>query len=121
MKKNIIVFGTVFALAVLAGCAQPTENPSLQDVSVDNANQGETQCNASGGKWESVGKLQNKSCIYYYSDAGKSCTSSDDCLGDCITTEVDGSNPHCAEDSNKFGCKASVENYKLHNSIICID
>lgn len=78
-------------------------------------------CISEGGEWRPVGILQLPACIFTYSDGGKSCSSSDECEGYCRVTEVDGSNPQCAFDSDRFGCGSSIEDLKEHGGIICID
>lgn len=48
------------------------------------------QCVFNGGAYRSqmgpIGSIQME-CVYQYSDAGKKCTSSTECEGDCLITE----------------------------------
>lgn len=72
-----------------------------------------------------VGKLQHWKCITPYADAGKSCTDSSQCQGDCqipVTTQP-GTAPitgTCQTDNNRFGCSATLVNGQLGRAL-CID
>lgn len=83
--------------------------------------QTESACADNNGTWQKVGILGNPACIYTYTDGGTTCSSSSDCQGNCIVTEIDGSNPQCAPDSNPFGCKSTVEDFAESGGIMCID
>lgn len=78
-------------------------------------------CVDAGGNWEAVGKMGLPDCIYSYADAGKKCSASSECEGNCIVTEVDGSDPQCAENSDIFGCHSSIEEFEETGAIMCVD
>jgi hypothetical protein len=73
-----------------------------------------------------VGRLQTLQCVIRYADAGKICTSGDQCAGDCRArpgVDVAAGQPvagYCQADSNRFGCSTKVENGRAQ-ATICID
>lgn len=79
------------------------------------------QCEATkGNHWRPQGMAQIPACITTYSDAGKSCSASEQCQGDCIIT-----NPKkpavCATTSSPFGCRVTIEDYAKNKGIMCMD
>lgn len=94
-------------------------NSFVRDLGEKNNN--EISCLNDNGVWEKVGKWQSYACVYHYSDSGKDCASSSECEGDCIVIEIDGSDPHCAMDSDIFECKATIEEFKDEGFIVCVD
>lgn len=73
-----------------------------------------------------VGRLQSWQCVIRYADAGKVCTDSRDCQGDCRIEGVSGiasgaaASGVCQASSDRFGCHARVENGKA-GPTLCID
>ena len=117
--------GLLAGLSVLAACAPPAppvDGPSpVAAVSVPSA-----ACSARGGTMRPVGRMQSLQCVVRYSDAGKRCTSGEQCQGDCRVpagTEVPDGQPTvgaCQSANVRFGCFANVENGRA-TSILCID
>ena len=55
-------------------------------------------------------------------DAGKSCNSSQQCVGKCIVPLQDINNPHCEYYNFSRGCYLVIEDfYKDNSSFKCID
>lgn len=80
-----------------------------------------TRCEAvKGSVWKPQGKAQIPACIRLYSDAGKTCTTSTQCQGDCIVTRPN-QPATCASSSSSFGCGATIEHFKQNGRIICRD
>lgn len=73
-----------------------------------------------GNLWQPQGMAQIPACISTYSDGGKSCTSSSQCQGECIVTNSE-KPAVCAQTSSKFGCRATIEDFKQHGGIMCAD
>lgn len=85
------------------------------------------QCEAVGGRIERVGRLGREQCIQTYPDAGKTCSDSEDCLGECRIrgdvsdiepgTPVDGV---CQAEDTPFGCHTWVIR-GVAGPTICVD
>jgi len=110
------------AAALLAGACTPMAGPepTVPGQSVDAAS-----CAARGGEIRRVGRLQSEQCILKYADAGKPCTDSDQCAGDCRIEGNSGLNPstvtgQCQVDSDRFGCHTPVEDGNA-GATLCID
>lgn len=74
---------------------------------------------------QQVGKLQSWQCITPYKDAGKACTDSSQCEGECRTSATTQSvngpvTGACQADNSHFGCSATVEKGKLGRTL-CVD
>jgi hypothetical protein len=127
--KNIIMSAPVLAAALtLTGCAPArpaTESSAVRSPPLS-VPADETSCQRAGGQMERVGRLQTLQCVVSYADAGKSCTSGDQCAGDCRASQgidVAPGQPvagYCQANSNRFGCSTKVENGRAQ-STICID
>ncbi|MFQ3231661.1 hypothetical protein [Reinekea sp.] len=82
-------------------------------------------CESQGGTVENVCMQNQLFCIQSYSDAGKTCTDSSECLGDCrvegqfieANTETSG---FCSADNNPCGCFQAVE-AGIAEYAICVD
>lgn len=92
---------------------------SLDPSQVLPLNTGESQqeiCEQEGGKWTS-GEPQygGQRCIKSYADAGKKCTNSDQCLGDCVTNIVSnlGKEGTCQKTNDRELCFNPVENERF--------
>lgn len=84
-------------------------------------------CIARHGTMQRVGRMQTMQCVVRYADAGKRCTDSDQCAGECRTADVAARPAEgaattgiCQADSNRFGCFTRVENGKAE-ATLCID
>jgi putative hemolysin len=117
MKRLMILAG--FALAA----CQPM--PATDDGAMAQTPSAEA-CAARGGTLQPVGRMQTMQCVIAYADAGKVCTSGDQCAGDCRIDDAPfpaagaTASGRCQADSRPFGCHASVENGKA-TAAICID
>jgi hypothetical protein len=122
--KLLLITMTIF----LVGCSNVSDRENIDDAEIGVIDRTEydtkmtaEDCAAEGGVLERVGMLQSLQCVHKYSDGGKTCESSADCEGNCIVTETDGSNPTCAIDDNEFGCKSTIEDFREHGGILCVD
>jgi len=85
------------------------------------------ECLARGGRMQPLGRMQTMQCVVPYADAGRRCTDSDQCEGQCRVADVT-TRPapgasvvgQCQVDSNPFGCHATVENGRAQ-ATICVD
>jgi hypothetical protein len=85
------------------------------------------RCESAGGVVQKAGRLGWQHCVQNFADAGKACTGSEDCLGECRLAGDPGSvSPGtpaqgvCQANDAPFGCYTSVENGKAGMSI-CAD
>lgn len=113
-----LMIGLAALLLVSACTATATTTPPAQDASA-------SACLAGGGTMKQVGNLQSWKCITPYKDAGKACTDSSQCEGECRTsvTTQPGNGPvtgACQADNGHFGCSATVEKGQLGRAI-CVD
>ncbi|MBD9470790.1 hypothetical protein [Pseudoxanthomonas sp. PXM01] len=106
-------------LLVLAGC---TTTPATDPSAVDAA-----QCAASGGRVQTLGRLQREQCVVAYADAGKSCSSKSDCSGQCLASGDEELVPGakatgvCQRDvSQNFGCRQRIDG-GVAEGTICVD
>ena len=77
-------------------------------------------CENEGGEWIQAGLSQEFRCVHKYFDGGKPCSSSNECIGGCIVSDLSGS-AYCKHDDNPFGCYATIEDFREQPSIICVD
>lgn len=84
-------------------------------------------CIARNGTMQPVGRMQTMQCVVRYADAGKRCTDSDQCAGECRTADVTARPVEgaavagiCQADSNRFGCFTRVEDGKAE-ATLCVD
>nr|WP_314437710.1 hypothetical protein [uncultured Brevundimonas sp.] len=117
-------FFAIAAVALLtAACAPQTAstNPNAPVQSADAA-----ACAARNGTMRQVGRLQSWQCVINYADAGKVCSSSSQCQGECRlpdgTEAAMGAQATgvCQATSDRFGCNTRVEDGKA-GSTLCID
>lgn len=120
-------FGYLSALsmALLAACAPvPAEDSAPIGPNASMTDSAAAECRGAGGVVERRGRLQAELCVKPYADAGKACTDSDQCAGDCVTQEArqDGAQVagQCQADDRPFGCFATVEDGRATGGI-CID
>ncbi|MBX7276355.1 hypothetical protein K2E96_21290 [Pseudomonas sp. ERGC3:05] len=113
-----LIIGLTALLLVSACTTTAHTRPPAQDATA-------STCLAGGGAMKQVGKLQRWTCITPYKDAGKACTDSSQCDGECqtsVTTHA-GNGPvtgACQVDNSHFGCSATVEKGQLGRAI-CVD
>lgn len=88
------------------------------------------QCEARKGRIMIAGLSGKEICALPLADAGKSCTSGSQCIGDCLLDDRDtsrrGLTParpvvgQCQSSDYGFGCRTIVENGRIEHSV-CID
>lgn len=82
-------------------------------------------CAAKGGEQRPLGRLQRVQCVAPYADAGKTCTTRQDCTGQCLAIgEAAAGAPAagtCQRDiSENFGCRQRVDG-GVAQGILCVD
>ncbi|WNH54648.1 hypothetical protein [Stenotrophomonas oahuensis] len=114
------------ALLLLAGCTttDPFPAPSAAPA---NRTAEDADCAAQGGEMKPLGRLQRVQCVVPYADAGKSCRTKSDCMGQCLgsgdTELVPGTAATgvCQRDiSQNFGCRQRIDG-GLAQGTICVD
>lgn len=126
--------------ASLTACIQVDGDPDK--LSADKA----SECVSSGGSIEQRGMALAETCVRLFADRGKECGSGSDCEGECrfdddtrgppppdgATSEAAWMHPsktpplgtavvgHCQWSSDPFGCRSTVVNGKLQESL-CVD
>ena len=108
----------VAACAPVTGSATPTPTPApapQQVVQKLTPAADEAGCRSQNGSWAPICRMQRPACVLSFSDAGKSCTDSDQCQGACYADAAGGASQpgkfvtgKGATDSNPCGCKARV-------------
>ncbi len=125
-------------LALLTACQTGLNGPATtetQNAAIaherisfqsERASEAERQaCEAAGGEVHRAGILGYDNCILPYADAGKTCSDSSDCLGDCRMTWP-GAQPEetvtgtCQINDSPFGCFQTVENGRAGHTL-CVD
>jgi hypothetical protein len=72
-------------------------------------------CTMNDGEWVRGGMAETQFCLYSYEDGGKSCSSSEECMGACVIYEspIQGqptpSIGVCKDNNNPFECFAIIE------------
>ncbi|ASR43907.1 hypothetical protein BEN78_11505 [Xanthomonas citri pv. mangiferaeindicae] len=122
MFKRIV---PVLLIALLAACSAPAERDTVQPkagpavASVTN----ESDCLQRGGEWKQLGRAPVPQCLLQTVDAGKACTDSQQCQGQCLAPEgtVDSARVQgqCSVDTNPFGCQQRVRDGVAWT--ICVD
>lgn len=97
-----------------------TPPPPMPNNKKPTEDAGAATCRAEGGRWMLVGLEGTYQCIHRYPDAGKPCSSSQECTGGCIITDQQSAS-FCKEDDNPFGCYATIEDFHAGRGIMCID
>lgn len=84
-------------------------------------------CIRRNGTMQPVGRMRTMQCVVRYADAGKRCTDSDQCAGECRTADVTARPAQgatvagiCQADSNRFGCFTRVEDGRAE-ATLCVD
>ncbi|MGV8929708.1 MAG: hypothetical protein ACOH1E_08140 [Brevundimonas sp.] len=121
----------IAALFMAAACQPVAEKGDLgfgpEPAAVQVPENAAADCRARNGTLQPVGRMQTLQCVVRYADAGKRCTDSDQCAGECRTTDVTDRPDEgaavagvCQADSNRFGCFTRVEDGKAE-ATLCID
>lgn len=112
-------------LAVLAGCAGSP--PRTTTGTSEPAPADEAGCNAAGGRWQAIGRMQHWVCLVDYTDAGRRCSDHSQCQGLCLLDPGQGAEAgqrvqgSCQRDaSQRFGCHQPVEHGRA-GPAICVD
>lgn len=83
----------------------------------------EQECTARGGEWKQLGRAPVQQCLLKTADAGKACSDSRECEGQCLAAEgtTDGTTApgQCSVDNNAFGCQTRLRDGVA--STICVD
>jgi hypothetical protein len=118
---------SIFLVALLAACSAPAERSTDAVTPVGGPDKAtvtnESDCQRVGGQWTQLGRAPGKQCLRQTTDAGKACTDSEQCEGQCLAPEgsVDGTpvGGSCSVDTNPFGCQQ-----RLRDGValtICVD
>lgn len=102
------------ALALaLAGCAQSTPTVATApqakpQMPADPAS--EAECLVAGGKWGPVGLMGTPACTMNSPTAGKACSDSQECAGQCWSDQPPGTKAAgmCQPTNMPFGCHSEV-------------
>ena len=121
--RGLLILGS----ALLASACVPAEAPDTeQPFQTTLSDADRATCAADGGTVERRGRLGAELCVVPFADAGKSCTDSSQCEGQCIAEETgpqpSAQNPKgmCQADDRLFGCYSTIENGKIATTI-CVD
>ncbi len=121
----------MIAAVLLAACQPGPEKGTLgygdEPAPVAVPENAEADCRARNGTLQPVGRMQTMQCVVRYADAGRRCTDSDECAGECRTADVTARPAEgvavagvCQADSNRFGCFTRVEDGKAE-ATLCVD
>jgi hypothetical protein len=127
-RRQLWIFATGLSLPILpALLAQPTaQSERGRRLSATEL----ATCVRHGGRVGIAGLSGNQICVHPLRDAGRACTSSSQCVGDCLLDESSlGGRPpdanqsvqgRCEPTDYGFGCRTTVENGSIATSI-CVD
>ena len=123
---GIAVVASVMALASVGNTSVAEEPPRFQKLGPTAL----ADCLSKGGRVDIAGMSGNEMCVLPFSDAGKACRGSKDCLGACLLDEKRwtgmrvGPNTavvgRCQPTNYPYGCFTLVENGSVQSSM-CID
>ncbi|WP_101925048.1 hypothetical protein [Luteimonas rhizosphaerae] len=109
--------------ATLAACSAPAERTTTNAGPDQGSVTNEAECVRVGGEWTQLGRAPVKQCLRQTTDAGKACTTSEQCEGLCVAPEgtTDGATVGgtCSVTTNPFGCQQRV-----HDGVattLCVD
>ncbi|CAA0104437.1 Uncharacterised protein [BD1-7 clade bacterium] len=139
MNKILLVPFVFIALLILQSCSAyesdagkvvhlSTQKPTPTILSLEERANGLTSqgaCEAEGGQWQKVGKLQREACILPAKDAGQPCTDSSQCEVACIAVQrrIDAGSKttgQCQRSTQHFGCRTYVKD-GVAEPTLCID
>lgn len=100
----------LLAALALAGCAQ-TSTAVTPAATMPVAPETEEGCKAAGGSWGRVGMMGTLACTMPAPDAGKACSDSDECAGQCWSDAAPGTTAKgmCQPTNMPFGCHSEVK------------
>ena len=119
-----LVVLAIAACAPMPPAAPAAETPAAPVKLVPASDQ--AGCLVQKGDWAPICRMQQPACVLNFSDAGKSCTDSDQCQGNCYADLSQGppdGKPvagKCAVNSNPCGCNSRVEDGKA-TPTLCVD
>ena len=105
------VFGLIF-IALVMGFSVYSNSRKLDRIPEDVTSSDEEKCIKKGGEWRVVGMGPDNRCIIKMIDAGRPCTSNEDCKGLCLAS-ID-SKPgekavgECSQYNLVVGCHSTV-------------
>jgi hypothetical protein len=111
MKMRLKVLAALGAVALIAGIAACV--PQTTTTTPTAGGTSDAACAATGGKM--VTGLAGPVCAKVTKDAGKACTSNDQCETNCLAETKT-----CAPTSPYFGCFATLEN-GVETPMMCVD
>lgn len=119
-------FALLAAALLLSACAQKTAAvapPAAADWPPPH-NMTEAECKVAGGGWGPVGLMGTPACTIKSPDAGKVCSDSSECAGDCWSQEVGAAGTKgtgfCQPTNMPFGCHSEVKGGILQPAL-CAD
>ena len=126
--------GLVLSFLLLSNCLGQPHLPLRPEGGIDLERlakvKSQTICERLGGEMRSVCMMGMQTCVVPYSDGGKSCTDSTQCMGDCwisldreeVTVPKLGqpTTGVCQENTDHCGCFVRVTGGKAEKGI-CID
>ncbi len=114
----------LLGIAALASASQTSRQPTLFDAAE------RARCEARGGQIATAGLSGDDMCALPLADAGRSCRSGSDCLGDCLLDDRGGSGKRprvgdpapgrCQALNYPDGCRETVEGGRLQGNF-CVD
>jgi putative hemolysin len=108
MKKllTLMVFGLI-----LTGCTLQNNKTPQPENKITQPITEATTCKEQGGTWIVGSSEFGAKCILPYADAGKKCTSSNQCEGDCVTNVISqlGKEGICQKNDGTQGCFNPIE------------
>lgn len=115
------------ACSSYSGAVESGETSALKMSLIERANSipSKSMCDAEGGSWQKVGRLQLDACVLPSSDAGSSCTDSTQCEVACVSMNNNvkpGDQVYgvCSESTNLFGCHTYVSDGTAEHTL-CVD
>lgn len=108
-------FLSIAALLLLAGCMAEAGDEASSTSVTTGPPETEAACLSAGGRWGPGGLWPEPLCFLPNPDAGKSCSSADDCVGTCLAETRT-----CAPERPLFGCYAFLDEDGAE-VMICVD
>lgn len=124
LMRFSLLAGFVLAGSLL-GCSMDTPRGDATAAGASAIPTDAASCMAKGGELRPLGRLQRVQCVVPYADAGKTCSTRQDCTGHCLAIgEVVAGAPAagtCQRDiSENFGCRQRVDG-GVAQGILCVD
>ena len=128
--RRFIFFSIFFLTAACASTdGRQPEDQTLEETYQEALEKIDVEaCGESGGEVRRAGMLGMPRCITPYADAGKSCTSGEQCDGRCMASDdITDFNAApgqaegvCEADDSPFGCYATIDDGTL-SPFLCVD